>query len=247
MSSLVWTCWRWAATSDSSDDANVSYDHAAALSLALEMVSTVSSLLARPSIQDRFMNHWHAASQLEADEGIIMANAPKSVRRVEQGAIDTGIRVQTRFFHVESDYYSWSLERRMLRMCAPSIHHLCKTLFFENTRYEEKEGHDLLVQYTGKLNSQKLTNYVRGLSNGTKKGFNLRVASEAESDSFTGYKTGGVTPLGMARKVPVILCEAITRLQPCVFWMGAGHLDWKVAVPVDAFVRGTGCFVVDLE
>lgn len=34
--------------------------------------------------------------------------------------------------------------------------------------------------------------------------------------------------------------------QPPVFYMGAGHVDWKVGCDVGKFVEESGCQVVDL-
>ncbi|KAJ3232908.1 hypothetical protein HDU81_002595 [Chytriomyces hyalinus] len=260
--SFEWSCWRWqevapATTQQPQQTANPEKSDEA-MALALEMVSSVSNLYRLPTIQKGFMDHWTAAAEKEAQTGDIMRHAPTDVKRVEKGTADLGLRHVARFYQVESDYYSWSYERRMLRMSAPSINHLCKTLFFENTRFTGNGGGDLLdpqnskyyaviVQYIGKLNSAKLTNFVRALSNGTKKNFNLRVASESESDEFTGYKSGGVTPFGMARSVPVIVSKAILELRPPVLFLGAGHADWKVAVPVQDYLKSSKSFVVDLE
>ncbi|KAJ3015932.1 UNVERIFIED_CONTAM: hypothetical protein HDU68_012513 [Siphonaria sp. JEL0065] len=259
---FVWGSWHWVpkdaiSTVEKEVSNTTAYDREAVLSQIHSMVHTISNLYAYPQLQEKYIAHWKQKAIEELEAGDILRNAPEGATRVEKGTIDLGLRNVARFYEVESDYYSWTLERRMLRMNAPSINHLCKTLFFENTRYiagnsdlldpTNSKYYVVVVQYTGKLNSAKLTNFVRALSNGTKKNFNLRVASEAESDEFTGYRTGGVAPLGMARKVPVILSRAILDLAPRVFFMGCGHVDWKVAVPVDDFVKATGCFVVDLE
>ncbi|ORY39320.1 YbaK/ProRS associated domain-containing protein [Rhizoclosmatium globosum] len=265
MPEFVWSAWQWQPVKAAADKETVevvsrkhaSYDHEAVVSQIHKLANAISVVYSSPSVQDKYMKHWKQKALEEKEAGQIMKDAPESALRVEKGAADIGLRDVIRIYQVERDYYTWPLERRMLRMNAPSINHLCKTLFFENTRYVPGQGDILdptnskyyvvVVQYTGKLNSTKLTNFVRALSNGTKKNFNLRVASEAESDEYTGYKTGGVTPFGMARKVPIILSQAITELAPRVFFMGCGHVDWKIACPVDDFVKATGCYVVDLD
>ncbi|KAJ3064922.1 hypothetical protein HDU98_011677 [Podochytrium sp. JEL0797] len=232
-------------------------DTDAVISQIHAMTRTISNILARPEVQDRYMTHWKAQAVKEWKAGDIMRNAPEGPRKVEAGVIELGLREVARFYEVENDFYKWSLERRMLRMNVPSINHLCKTLFFENTRYIPGSG-DLLdpinskyylvvVQYTGKLNSAKLTNYVRALTKGSKKNFNLRVASEPESDEFTGHKSGGVVPFGLARDVPIILSRSVLDLAPRVFFMGCGHVDWKISVAVDEFVKATGCFIINLD
>ncbi|KAJ3402515.1 hypothetical protein HDU80_005022 [Chytriomyces hyalinus] len=258
--SFEWSCWRWQEVAPATTQQQQAVDPAKndeAMALALAMVASISNVFRLPTIQKSFMDHWTATAEKEAQIGDIMRHAPTDVKRVEKGTADLGLRLVARFYQVESDYYSWSYERRMLRMSAPSINHLCKTLFFENTRFTGNSGdildpqnskyYAVIVQYVGKLNSAKLTNFVRALSNGTKKNFNLRVASEAESDEFTGYKSGGVTPFGMARNVPVIVSKAILDLRPPVLFLGAGHADWKVAVPVQEYLKASKSFVVDLE
>ncbi|KAJ3416177.1 hypothetical protein HDV05_002822 [Chytridiales sp. JEL 0842] len=109
---------------------------------------------------------------------------------------------------------------------------------------------DDVKRYTGKLNTQRLMNYVRDLSNKSvsKKNYNMRIAPEDDSLNLTGFEKGGVTPLGMkTANIPIILHESITKLRPPVLYLGAGHVDWKVAMPVQDFVRATGCFVADLD
>jgi hypothetical protein len=32
-----------------------------------------------------------------------------------------------------------------------------------------------------------------------------------------------------------------------VFYLGAGDVDWKMAVTVDEFIKETNCFVADLS
>ncbi|KAI8852866.1 YbaK/aminoacyl-tRNA synthetase-associated domain-containing protein [Chytridium lagenaria] len=147
----------------------------------------------------------------------------------------------------------------MLRLGAPSIDHLCKTIIFENTRFagdpnafdpRYSKYYAVVVQYTGKLNTQKLMNYIRDLKDKSisKKNYNMRVAPEEASLNLTGYDTGGVSPIGMKEtRIPIILCQAILKLQPAFIWLGCGHIDWKIAFPVSTFIKATGCFVADLE
>jgi prolyl-tRNA editing enzyme YbaK/EbsC (Cys-tRNA(Pro) deacylase) len=93
-------------------------------------------------------------------------------------------------------------------------------------------------------------NYVRDLNQKSlsKKNYNMRIAPEEDSLRLTGYEKGGVTPLGMkTENIPVILHESVTKLEPPLLFLGAGHVDWKVAFPVKEFVKATGCFVADLD
>ncbi|KAJ3216791.1 hypothetical protein HDU67_008968 [Dinochytrium kinnereticum] len=142
---------------------------------------------------------------------------------------------------------------------SPSIDHLCKTIVFENTRHPGDGEFDpkfskyyaVVIQYTGKLNAQKLLNYARDLKEKSlsKKNYNMRVAAEEVSLDITGYDSGGIVPIGMKKqeKIPIIMSKEILHLQPPVIWLGAGHVDWKVAFPISSFVASTKCFIGDLE
>ncbi|KAI8818929.1 uncharacterized protein EV422DRAFT_125553 [Fimicolochytrium jonesii] len=193
----------------------------------------------------------------------------RSRRRPAQAGLKAlNLRDVARFVHVESDYYDWPLEKRATRLAAPSPSHLCKTILFENTKYKPVDGvnelnplysrfYAVCVQYTDKLNAQRLGNFVKGLSGGLNKGreqprknFNMRVASESSNEALTGFEKGGVCPFGMLQRVPIILTENITKLDPPIMFLGAGHIDWKVGLPVDTFLdrqHDPKCFVADLS
>ncbi|KAJ3331133.1 hypothetical protein HDU76_003999 [Blyttiomyces sp. JEL0837] len=225
------------------------------------LIQKVSDTYAEPVLQSKFFDHWHskATSPDEVSKANDPANPP-GVHSVVAGTEKLGIRNVCRFYHVESDYYDWTLEKRMMRLLAPSTAHLCKTLIFENSRHLQtgdmlaeptnSKYYAVIVQYIGKLNTQKLMNLVRDLNGKTvsKKNYNMRVTAEENSLQLTGYDTGGVSPFGMATpNIPIILSKAITTLQPQIFFLGAGHVDWKIGVPVKEFMDATKCYVADLE
>eukprot|EP00002_Diphylleia_rotans_P023315 TRINITY_DN4584_c0_g1_i3.p1 TRINITY_DN4584_c0_g1~~TRINITY_DN4584_c0_g1_i3.p1 ORF type:complete len:200 (-),score=31.58 TRINITY_DN4584_c0_g1_i3:631-1230(-) len=138
----------------------------------------------------------------------------------------------SRFLVVPSDYYQRPLEGRRQLLKAPSIHHLCKSIVLENTHCTNTDCSDplnsryycIVLQYTSKLNSYKVMQYVRTLKEGTvsKQYYNFRLAPEEISCQLTGYDHNAVTPLGMKTKIPVILSESITKLQPGYFFLGGG-------------------------
>ncbi|KAI9091831.1 YbaK/aminoacyl-tRNA synthetase-associated domain-containing protein, partial [Phlyctochytrium arcticum] len=155
---------------------------------------------------------------------------------------------------VESDYYDWSLEQRAERLKAPKIDHLCKTILFENTKWKDTDHSNpryllVVVQYVDKMNAQKLMNFVRDLGNKAvaRKWYNMRVASEEKNREMTGFEPGGVTPFGTSKSLPIIVTENITKLDPPIIYLGAGHKDWKVCIEVKALIRSTKCFVADLQ
>ncbi|KAJ3044327.1 hypothetical protein HDV00_002647 [Rhizophlyctis rosea] len=205
----------------------------------------------------------------------VPSHAPDGVRKVEEGTKAVGLRRCARFYEVESERKlrssisslrktSDKVEpshvpvRRSFRLLAPSTAHLCKSIIFENTRWKPSKNqfdpknsqyYCVIVQYVDKLNTQKLMNYVRELGNKEipKKYYNMRVAPEEKSFELSGYENNAVSPFGMNAPLPIIITENIAKLQPPIFFVGAGHVDWKVAVPLADFIKATGCYVTDLE
>lgn len=111
---------------------------------------------------------------------------------------------QFRFFHVQSDYYSWPYAQRARVMGCPSTFHLCKTLIFENTKYKQDESKPIdedrywciIVQYEGAVNITKLEKAVREKTGATRKATHMRIAPADKSLELTGLPQGGVCPVG---------------------------------------------------
>lgn len=124
-------------------------------------------------------------------------NAPPEAVKVINGIKDRKLNHHSKLFKVDPTYYTWELEERQICLSAPSIHHLCKSVVFENTRWKENIiGDDssvryimVVVQYTDKINSQKLNNYLRDLAieKRARKAFNLRVTDPETALKLTGY------------------------------------------------------------
>ncbi|RIA97687.1 hypothetical protein C1645_732236 [Glomus cerebriforme] len=217
-----------------------------------ELINQVSMLYSSKNIVIHYLNHFKQKAKLtELDV------APEPVKKVEKACISLGIRDICRFYHVESDYYNWELQRRAFRLIAPSINHLCKSVIFENTRSSHDSIDDplnskyycVITQYVGSINAQKLMNFVRALKNKqiSKKNYNFRVAESEKSVRLTGFENNGVSPIGMKLQIPIILSSTIKNLQPPVFYLGAGHIDWKLSLPVHDFISATNCFIADLS
>ncbi|KAJ2992743.1 hypothetical protein HDV02_002883 [Globomyces sp. JEL0801] len=162
---------------------------------------------------------------------------PPIVNQVIQGSKDLNIYPYALFYKVQSDYYNLSLGKRKLLLDAPSTHHLCKSVLFENTKWKSRKfpNHDnsdfsnqdyiddylnwdyprytlVLVQYTDKINTKKFNQYMRNLSKLSSKQINMRVTSE----------------------------------EPHVMFLGAGDPDWKVSIPVEELKMALNAVVVDL-
>ncbi|KAI8926166.1 hypothetical protein BC831DRAFT_243841 [Entophlyctis helioformis] len=209
---------------------------------------------------DAFMADFLAKAAAET----LPDTAPASVH---DALVDLGIVRYARFYHVEPDYYDWPLERRAERLSAPSTAHLCKSVVFENTRWTGTPSSSpfdttnpryltVIVQYTDKLNSAALNNFVSSLSGMgggrlgaptvAKKRINMRVTGEDVAGELTGFEKNGVCPVGMReRAMPVVVTRNVASVDGVV-WLGAGHVDWKVALPVRTLMKHCPWFVADL-
>ncbi|OIW09779.1 hypothetical protein TanjilG_32217 [Lupinus angustifolius] len=191
-------------------------------------------------------------------------NAPSST--VENKDTDTVTRLSSilrtnnvddfSFKRVASDYYDWTLEARRDALGASSIYHLCKSMVLVNTRApsnvidcsdrNNSKYYIVVVQYTARLNADAVKNFLYSLNNGTiaKKKFNLRLAPEETSSELTGYGHNAVTCIGMKTDIPVILDEAIVKLNPDFFWLGGGEVDLKLGIRTSQLIRIVNPFIV---
>ena len=164
------------------------------------------------------------------------------------------------FMRVPSCYYDEPLEFRRECVGGASVDHMCKTIVMENTKCVNDDTADransrwylVVVQYTAKLNQQKLQKYLHELNNRDgrkcgKKNFHMRLAKEEDSERLTGYVKGAVCPFGCVdAKMPVIFSDKITRLAPDTFWLGAGEVDLKIGMSAAHFVDAAKPYVADI-
>ncbi|CAG8510105.1 308_t:CDS:2 [Diversispora eburnea] len=213
------------------------------------LIDQIKIIYSSPNLESHYLEYFKR-QVTQIDEG-----APDNVKKVEKTCSELGIRNVSRFYKVESDYYEWELQRRVFRLVAPSVEHLCKSVIFENTRFPHDEINDPLnskyycVIYVGSINTQKLMNYIRSLKNKSisKRNYNFRVADVERMVQLTGFEHKGVSPIGMNQNIPIIVSKSITELHPPVFYFGAGHKDWKLGMPILDFIKANKCFVTDLS
>ncbi|PRQ18158.1 putative ybaK/aminoacyl-tRNA synthetase-associated domain-containing protein [Rosa chinensis] len=160
------------------------------------------------------------------------------------------------FKTVASDYYDWPLEARRDAVGAASIHHLCKTIVLVNTQAppsvvdcsdrNNSKYYLVVVQYTARFNAEAVKNFLYTLNEGkiAKKKFNLRLAPEETSTQLTGFEHNAVTCVGMKTEIPVILDEAIQKLNPDFFWLGGGEVDLKLGIKTSEFINVVKPFIV---
>eukprot|EP00897_Mesotaenium_endlicherianum_P010907 jgi/Mesen1/9845/ME000070S09132 len=189
-------------------------------------------------------------------------------QRLERILIQSGA-TDFRFTQVPSDYYDRSFEERQDLLGAASVEHLCKSIVMAracsplfpaslvNTQAaadvvdcrdpKNSKYYVIIVQYAARLNAEKVRNFVHALNGGAipKKRFNLRLAPEDVSDALTGFTHNAVTPVGMLTPIPVILSDAIVKLQPPFFWLGGGEVDLKLGIRTREFLDIVRPFVAD--
>ncbi|KAH3762164.1 YbaK/aminoacyl-tRNA synthetase-associated domain protein [Pelomyxa schiedti] len=181
------------------------------------------------------------------------ATETNMVRRVRKLCADIGLRAE--FIVVPENYYSLELEQRRAIIGAPSVHYLCKSLILENSSCTNTDCSDplnsrfycIIIQYTAQLQAQKVFKFVRSLVPGSKKdNYHFRMAHDEEAQQLTGYMHNAICPIGMSQRMPIILAEAISKLELDWMWLGGGEVDLKLGCCVSDFVKATGAFVVDV-
>ncbi|XP_078154008.1 ybaK/aminoacyl-tRNA synthetase-associated domain-containing protein isoform X2 [Carex rostrata] len=133
---------------------------------------------------------------------------------------------------VPSDYYDQSLEYRRQILAASRIEQLCKTIVMVNTQAPE--------EITDCSNPKNSKYYVVVVQVNNK----LRLAPEDESLKLTGFIHNAVTCIGMRTDIPVIIDEAITKLEEDYFWLGGGDVDLKLGMKTSQFLTAFRPFVV---
>ncbi|CDP09939.1 unnamed protein product [Coffea canephora] len=161
------------------------------------------------------------------------------------------------FKRVSSDYYDWTFDARRDVLGAASIHHLCKSIVLVNTQAPSNvtdcsdrnysKYYVVVVQYTARFSAEAVKNFLYALNNGqiAKKKFNMRLAPEETSVKLTGYEHNAVTCIGMKTDIPVILDEAIVKLNPDFFWLGGGEVDLKLGARTTEFIKFVKPFIVN--
>ncbi|KAM0861747.1 hypothetical protein ACQ4PT_045694 [Festuca glaucescens] len=161
------------------------------------------------------------------------------------------------FRRVDADYYDRSLEERREILAADSVAQLCKSIVMVNTKAaadvsdcsnpKNSKYYVVIVQYMARLNAETIKNFLYALNEKQipKKRFNMRLAPEEESCMLTGFVHNAVTCIGMDTDIPVIIDEAITKLDEDFFWLGGGEVDLKLGMRTSQFLKAFNPFVVN--
>ena len=163
------------------------------------------------------------------------------------------------FSQVPKDYYSRPLEARRDLLQTASMHQLCKSLILENSKCvlsdcsvrTNSKYYCVIVQYSAKFNSKKLTKYVRELNQGKlgKKQFVFSLTDAPKAFELTGYEFNGVSPVALPEKeninIPIVLDKKIVD-EHKQFWIGGGSEDWKILFNTDEFIKIYNPFVTSI-
>lgn len=190
--------------------------------------------------------------------------ASPSQQKLEQALdkLDTSLVSRIRFRAVRSDYYNWPLIARRNVLSAATSGHLCKTLVMENRGTTVAESPNdttkpprwiiLVLQYTTKLNAVTVNKAVRSIRGPDHDPFpikwvRVRAAHAEDSERLSGYPTGAVTPFGLKfpEEFTVLVSSSIMNLRPKYVWLGAGHVDVKMRVPLDDLITYTNARIGD--
>ncbi|WOG86269.1 hypothetical protein DCAR_0205470 [Daucus carota subsp. sativus] len=202
-------------------------------------------------------------SDLELRAGLPLPYTPQNDNvsanetRLSEILLNNGVKYFA-FKKVGFDFYDLSLELRRDALCAASVHHLCKSIVMVNTRAPSnvtdcsnrnlsKYYVIIVVRYTARCNMKNVKNFLYSLNDGKipRMKFNLLLAPEEVSEMLTGYVRNGVTCIGMKTDIPIILDEAIVKLDPDFFWMGGGDIDLKLGIRTSEFINYLNPFIVN--
>jgi hypothetical protein len=115
------------------------------------------------------------------------------------------------------------------------------------TSHSPPSLHNLIIL----IDSEKLKDFIHGLkplqSRLPKKRFNFQLAPEEKNDELTGFPHNGVCPIGLLKKIPIIVCQSCLQLSPPIIWMGGGEVDLKLGAPLFDFIASVGALVADVS
>ncbi|KAJ4811849.1 YbaK/aminoacyl-tRNA synthetase-associated domain-containing protein [Rhynchospora pubera] len=196
-----------------------------------------------------------AASSISSSKGCGEDAAESMETRLSKILLARGVN-DFAWKRVPSDYYDQSLEDRRQILNAPRVEQLCKSIVMVNTQASEditdcsnpknSKYYVVVVQYMARLNAESIKNFLYALNDRKvpKKRFNMRLAPEDESLELTGFIHNAVTCIGMQTDIPVIIDEAITKLEEDYFWLGGGEVDLKLGMKTSQFLSAFKPFVV---
>eukprot|EP00127_Corallochytrium_limacisporum_P000125 Clim_evm8s5 gene=Clim_evmTU8s5 len=207
-----------------------------------EHMDTLGDFYARSQASHLYDWSHSSKSTVEQDEDSCFDHIPhEGVQRVVGRCHKHGVRDFV-IKQVPSDYYNWTLYRRMAVLGAPSRHHLCKIIVLHNTKVKEvpEAGGDIIiviVPYTAVFNNEKLIKHFHQdvhMGKIGRKSFNFRLMPSENAERITGFSQGAMCPVGLLDpEIPIVCSTTILNLVPPVIYLGGGHVDWKLGIRVE--------------
>jgi len=106
----------------------------------------------------------------------------------------------------------------------------------------------VVVQYAATFDANALRSALAKAADLPGKAFNFRVATAEDCATLAGFGNNAVTPFGMAEpRVPIVLAAAAAAAPAGFVWMGGGHEDFKLGVPVADFLKRFDPLVLDVS
>ena len=159
-------------------------------------------------------------------------------------------------------------EGRRLREGILRSAQVCRCVLMENRASSDQRGdcsdptdsrfYVAVVRHDAHVESNKLARAVQSLRSPRDAlppdALDFHAASDDDVHRITGFDFDTVTPFAMENpNVPVILDRDIALLEesnnrsPKFLWVGGGHVDLKLGMELEEFVRGTDAIVADIS
>jgi prolyl-tRNA editing enzyme YbaK/EbsC (Cys-tRNA(Pro) deacylase) len=141
-------------------------------------------------------------------------------------------------FRVPPEYYSLPLSERAALLCCP-MDRLCKTIVLQFDSATPPAGFAgkyvaVMVQYAAKLDMDRVAKFLKGKGGAA----DLRLSMADKAAELTGFDFNGVSVVGMATPMPIIVAKPIAQLPaPALVWLGGGAPDMKLRMFVSQLLR----------
>ena len=77
-----------------------------------------------------------------------------------------------------------------------------------------------------------------------KKKINFQLASDQDSFSISGFSHNAITPFGLLKDIPIVVCKrCLEGMHAPVLFLGGGKVDLKLSLPVQDLIKATGAIV----
>ena len=190
---------------------------------------------------------------LAARVGALEDRRTSSARRAARDAKGASAFVGCRW--VPATYYGSPMRARA-DILGCDVRQMCKSMLVENKQWKGTDPfargnarhYLVVVQYAATFDANALRSALAKAADLPGKAFNFRVATAEDCATLAGFGHNAVTPFGMAEpRVPIVLAAAAAAAPAEFLWMGGGHEDFKLGVPVADFLKRFAPLVLDVS